>query len=301
MSYYHKGETRIGHFDSERGLVANTGNKAQTFLAKIRSKRRIIGAVWGAFGIVAVISAFFLNVGGFYSAVKQGRTPQVDVAYFMTDADNTIWLVDPQEVTIAVGLEELSSGRIPIPINLAVRNEGSQSLNVVRVELRYDQELRVEPGGRAKIDPKNRLLIYEHELGTLESIEFYTPIDTVDTIYIPFSFVFAPALALSSDGVPVYSWSKIFSPYSGKFSDREISIGVTIFASDRPAISGEINFRLTASVEVHLLFEESEMVPSGLEDQDYSLFGEDPAQHLEVLDHWQAEYPDGGFLVDYYK
>jgi len=257
--------------------------------------------LWAVFCVVVLLLGFFSNVGGFYSDIQRRREPRVDISYFVTDSNHAIRIVDPLEVKIEVGLEELSSGRIPFPINLAVRNEDSEPLDLVRVELTYDRELIVKPGGRAKIDPENRILIYEHGLGTLESTEFYTPIDTVDTIYVPLSFAFVPALSLSSDGVPFYSWVTILSPYSGKFSDKKIAIGVRIFARDRPPTSGVINLTLVANAEVYLLFGESEMVSSELEDKDFRLFGEDPAQHSQILDHWQRQDVAGGYLVDYFK
>jgi hypothetical protein len=158
--------------------------------------------------------------------------------------------------------------------------------------------LKVQSAGKAKIDPNNQFLVYEHSIGTLESVEFYTPLETIDTIHVPFVFHVVPAIVRSNDGVPFYLVTIV--GYEGQhFADKVVQLGVRIYCKDRPTLNGVIRFHLRASVQLIGL---SDSPPDIIDvtKEDTSLFHRIPSTS-ELLEHWKRQDSKEGFLVDYNK
>jgi hypothetical protein len=110
----------------------------------------------------------------------------VEIKYFTRQGSNYSF-IEPQHVVIRPSQTELTKGYATIPINLAVRNLEDGHLEATRVEITYPKGLHITPKGRPKLDPDNSTLIYEHELRSLDPVDSFTPLDTIDVIYMKHS------------------------------------------------------------------------------------------------------------------
>ena len=256
--------------------------------------------IWGVTGVLAHILGFFMNIGGCYSDWKGRRLPDVDIAFFEETSDGRLEIVDPNEVQVLVGGDEVLSGRIPITLNLAIRNTGSEVLEVVRVELSYDSGLEVASDGKAKIDPDNRLLIYEHEIGTLEDVNQYTPLETIDTVYVPFNFKIVPAIVVSRDGVPEY-YLAIDGYEDPTFAAKTVSFGLKVYSRDRPTVNGLVTFHIQPGIGLVTPYDVSDSIQQSIAPDDLQLFRDLSSAAVVTIEQWKVEQPNGGHLISYHK
>jgi hypothetical protein len=261
------------------------------------SVKKKVGVFFAIFGGIAVVVGFLADVGGLYSTWQNKQPISVGIAWY-EKKDTSLRLVPLDAVIVELAPEDVFNQRVSIPVNLAIANKEAAPLEVVRVELNYDKNLKVESTGKVKIDPSNELLVYEHTIGTLESLGFYTPLETIDTIHVPFVFHVVPVIARSRDGVPFYLVTIV--GYEGqKFADKVVQLGVRILCRDRPALTGVIRFHLRAGVQLIGLSD----IPPNIIDvnkEDVALFQRIPLAS-EPLVHWKRRDSKEGFLVDYNK
>ena len=206
--------------------------------------------------IVAALVVTGSLVGIIFLVVEEHtRTapPNVEVAFFKVSEDGSLRLVDSQGVEIEVTMEDLLDGVVRIHINLAVKNTDRQTLEVTRVELTYEEGLEVQSAGRAKIDPQDRSIVYEHDIGTLErNIDLYTPLEALDKVIVPFNHYLIDTIALTKDGVPVLTTVAMGSAEGTLYSEVVITVGVRIYSRGRQPLEGQINFILPPFVEFEI-------------------------------------------------
>lgn len=260
------------------------------------SKKRIalIGTI---LGVIATLVGFFSDIGGFYSQLMKKRKLEVAIAYF-ENQNTKLRLISPDSVMIKVKLEDYINQRIPFPLNLALRNKDNDPLEVVRVELSYKNTMRVESNGRAKIDPENKLLIYEHEIGTLENVGHYTPLQTIDTLYLPFNFLAVEVCALTRDGVPLYTVVILSGVNNFRFADIYLYTPVKIYCKDRPMSIANIILTLRSDLQLVGLPEKPKFL--SLQDTDRKLLNELQLNKPITLEKWEKNSKDG-YLLDYKK
>jgi Rho termination factor, N-terminal domain len=139
-------------------------------------------AKWGLFA--SGVALIFL-INHYYPNIKSLQ-PKYRLAWYQ-ETNGRLSLVDPSKINRTLTADDIYSNRLHVPINLAIRNEDKVPLEVVRVELTYPKKLgEVRSAGKARIDPANRKLVYEHYIGTLENVGEFTPLQSVDVIEIPF-------------------------------------------------------------------------------------------------------------------
>jgi hypothetical protein len=211
---------------------------------------------------------------------------------------NGLRLVDPSNIVVEVSPADVRSGTVPIPLNIAIQNKENADLEVVRIELTYDQENPVTSAGRAKIDPTNRTLIYEHSLGTLAPVESFTPIEEVDVVRVPFRFLLVDTIVLLRDGVPANMVTLV--GYSGAaLSDRIVAFGIKVLCRDRPPMVGTIRLRLGLGVD--LIGETAEGTPSALPPDQVAQFVSWTETPEATLASWTDTYPVGNIPISYSK
>lgn len=143
-------------------------------------------------GVVILISValallgYALNIDDAISRWRSHKRPAAEIMYFQKRGSDYS-LIEPGNVVLEPSLSELKKNYVPIPINLAVRNREKGRLEATRVEITYPKGLRITPRGRPKIDPQNNTLIYEHNLRSLDPVASFTPLDTIDVIYMEHS------------------------------------------------------------------------------------------------------------------
>lgn len=111
-------------------------------------------------------------------------------------------LLGKRPIKMVIDEETMRTQSIKIPVNLAIRNSGADHLEVVSVQISYPDWLEVKSSGRGQIDPDQRLIVYQHQIGTLPPVDTFTPLTNIDTLTLPYSVLIVPTIVKYSDGVP---------------------------------------------------------------------------------------------------
>jgi hypothetical protein len=178
--------------------------------------------MWAALGAVALLLGFVTDLGGMRSWLQSSRTPDTEIKYF-EKKDGRYELIDPTQVVLRPKYEEVSKGYLSVPLNLAVRNKEAKPLEAVRVEISYPEGLKIVPAGNPKIDPQNRVLIYEHDVQDIQAVGNYTPLKTIDTIYIPYYFDHSTGIHINPDGGVAELWRSVTGTQK---RDSHLELGV---------------------------------------------------------------------------
>jgi hypothetical protein len=161
-------------------------SEVNSFSRKLGQNLKRASIIWSIIGIVALLLGLALDVDAAISKWLSRKRPAAEIMYFKKE-DSSYNLIEPENVVVQASKKEVEKNYIAVPINLAVRNLGKDRLEATRVEITYPKGLRVIPQGRPKIDPQNSTLIYEHDLQSLDPVTSFTPLDTIDVIYVHYS------------------------------------------------------------------------------------------------------------------
>jgi hypothetical protein len=241
--------------------------------------RRIPSLVWAALGAAALLLGFVTDLGGVRSWIQSSRTPDAEIKYF-EKKDARYQLIDPKQVVLHPKYEEVSKGYLSVPLNLAVRNKEARPLEAVRVEISYPEGLKILPAGSPKIDPHNRVLIYEHDVQDIQAVENYTPLKTIDTIYIPYYFDHSTGIHINPDG-GVAELSLSVTGTKTRYSPLEL--GVRIYSRGRPTLSQKVGFTVRESTPPSKKQKTIRGKPTG---QDKDLFREVARQAAHAPNKW---------------
>ena len=131
-------------------------------------------------------------------------SPHIELAWY-EEGSKPPTLVPLSKAIIRPTSRDVVSGQIEVPINIAINNRDKQPLRVVRVEMNYPKDIDVQSKGNPKLDRDNQLLVYEHDIGTLEPVDNFTPLETIDVLAIPCSSIeTSDAFVIQTrDGVPL--------------------------------------------------------------------------------------------------
>ena len=224
--------------------------------------------------------------------VKGELPPNLAIAWYKS-TDSGLELVNPNDIQIFLDPEEVIKNRLRMPIQIAVSNRENSSLKVVRIELSYSKNLQVFSEGKARIDPNSNLLIYEHEIGTLENVGHFTPLEQVDTIFIPFQFFVDGFITLLKDDIPIYMTTIVGESF---FEDRTIRLGIRVYCEDRPTINTLIRIHIDA--DFNSVFDTQNGVDSELSNKDFELFSSSFPASI-IVNQWQQKIKPPGKLVEY--
>ena len=140
---------------------------------------------WIVFGL----SLLVIPVINYVFPSKKEIYPKVNLAFYEGEG-NDLKLIPYNNINMGATPLDIISNRLILPLKFALNNEENQPLQVEKVELFYPATIKVKSRGKPKIDPEQRVLIYEHQIGTLQNINYYTPLETIDTLEIPMKFFF---------------------------------------------------------------------------------------------------------------
>lgn len=212
-----------------------------------RKTKWIIALITG----LAIASGYFLNIDDFIKRLVSKTEIDVDIAYY-EKSGSKLRIVDPTLITLDVTPEDyFLKKKIPFSLNLAIRNKDTRPLDVTGVDLIYDKEIDIESQGHTKIDPKNKHIVYRHQIDKLDDVDFFTPLKTVDTIYLPTSqLVTDETIALLKDGVPVY-FATAFTKAGGiKLRELKIPFEIKIYCKDRPVFKESFSVWLICDFKI---------------------------------------------------
>jgi hypothetical protein len=173
-------------------------------------------------------------------------------------------------VVIQPSQGELSKGYAAIPINLAIRNLEEGRLEATRVEITYPKGLRITPKGRPKLDPRNSTVIYEHELRSLDPVASFTPLDTIDVIYVEHSIQGLRSTLIIHDNTSVVEDSAAVEVMGPPYA---ADLRVRLFSRSRPPLEAKLHISVDASQAFNNSPEpEDSDVPALLTNSDATLF-----------------------------
>ena len=211
---------------------------------------KYIRSWWPAIAVVATLLGFAVDLGGCRSYLVSFTRPKLEIAYFTKDDEGHLIISDKGAVDLNLTQEDLDNGTIQVPLNFAIRNLGSETLEDVRIHVKYGKDFEVIPMGTPKIDAAGRQLIYEHNIGLLEPIVTYTPLETVDIIRIPFTFRILPIVTLAKGEIPFYV-RMLFGASSDDEIEKIFALDVDIFSKDRRPIHGTVHLKSPFGNEHH--------------------------------------------------
>jgi hypothetical protein len=222
-------------------------------------------------------------------------TPKVDIAFYKTE--NGSLQIAKDGPVIALTAQDLAQKKVEIPINLALRNRDGTTLEVLEVQISYNKDLEIRSGGKARIDESNQLLIYEHNLGMLVSSDYYMPLQSLDTISVPFDFDERGSVGVTKDGIPLYALT-LFGIPNGERAQKDIDLGITIYFKDRPPVKDRKRLRMFVVAGIQpVLPEFSKEVNADA--ADVYLFRHPPSG--TVLAQWQSGQSPQDPLIQYKK
>jgi hypothetical protein len=210
-----------------------------------------------------------LNIDQAISRWTSHKSPTVQIKYFKKQGSNYDF-IEPENVVLLPSQRELTRNYVAVPINLAVRNLEESRLEATRVEITYPKGLRVTPQGRPKIDPQNNTLIYEHELRSLDPVESFTPLDTIDVIYMEHSIKGLRNTLLIHDNTSRVVSSAAIEVMGPPYA---VDLKVRLFSRNRPPLEAKLHISVDASQAFDSPKEsEDSLVPALLTNSDAALF-----------------------------
>jgi hypothetical protein len=218
--------------------------------------------------------------------------PKFALAWYQS-LNGKLSIVDPQNVQHELSVDDVFKNRIRIPINLAIRNIDKVPLEVVRVELGYGRDMEVHSKGNAKIDPGGRRLIYEHSVGTLEKVDEFTPLQSIDIVEIPFHFIKDRFITLFGDDVPVQSALIVGQDIISK---RELVLDLRVFCKDRPPVEGRIRINIKSGVQPFWDVAQAKQVDVHPGDE---YFFSPELSTIRVINRWSATISPSNKIIDY--
>uniref|UniRef100_UPI001C71F33C hypothetical protein n=1 Tax=Stieleria mannarensis TaxID=2755585 RepID=UPI001C71F33C len=248
----------------------------------------------------AVPVAFLLHlIGKTIYPIPQESLPEIEFGWYQYTESGLV-LEEPDSLKIAVNDTDILNNEVRIPIQIALRRNDPWPLEVVRVELGYPKGMKVSPGGKARIDENESLILYEHSIGTLSEVDTYTPLERVDVVTIPFKFITDRTIVQTSEGIPhMTTW---ILGIEGFVDSKPIRFRVRVFCKNRPPIYGLVNIGLAGKFQFFTDVDEMAEIREGdeLSEADRMLFVDEFAGAHEE-DQWSQAVNPSGDMIRYRK
>ena len=257
-----------------------------------RSKRKY----WTVPKIIAVLAGLIFIVI-LLSIYPPGRwSPPILGLSFYEEKDGDIRLIKNGGIPFSVSLNDIYMDQISIPIQVALRSDEGEQLEVQKVEIYYPSGLKVKSTGDPIIDPKGRVLVYEHDLKSLTSESNFTPLKTIDTLIIPFEFSPLEYGSLGKDGVPEYA---VVGSHMMLLQQPNYHFLVKTYVKGRPTVQGK--FSLNPKLPF-LIFQDTkrDSITLDLTFLEKKIFDRTVSED-EIVDRWTVVTHKSGAKITYVK
>lgn len=247
--------------------------------------RRVL-VIGSMISVALTLLGHALNIDEAISRWASRNRPAVEIKYFKKQGSNYSF-IEPENVVLQPSQGELTKGYATIPINLAVRNLEESRLEATRVEITYPKGLRITPQGRPKIDVQNNMLIYEHELRSLDPVASFTPLDTIDVIYMEHSIQGMRSTLYIHDNTSRWEASVAVEVMGPPYA---VDLKVRLFSRNRPPLEAKLHISVDASQAFNSPKEsEDSLVPALLTNSDVALFRAVSKRLLTVKRAWEVK------------
>lgn len=240
---------------------------------------------WTIIGVIATLLGFVMDLGGCRSYLVSFTKPKLEIAYFTKDDNGHLIISDDGYVDLNLTQEDFDNGTVQVPLNFAIRNLGNETLEDVRIHVKYGKDFEVIPMGAPQIDATGRQLIYEHNIGLLEPINTYTPLETIDIIRIPFTFRLLPFVTLYKGEIPVYI-QMVLGAGSDNETEKIFALDIDIFSKDRSPINGTVYLRVPLGLDI-IGDDEGKGEYAPMSPTDEIFFAQASVQTEGTVDYWE--------------
>jgi len=218
-------------------------------------------------GVIGLITAAIIGVTDTYKLLFPNMNAEYEILYYFKDKKN-IELSDPSNLSIEMTLEDFINGTITLPVNLAIRNKENKFLDIVKIEIYYPSQVKLNSSGKILANTSSKIYkIIEHDIGVLKNSNNYTPIESTDEIMLPIKFPTVEAVGLTEDGVPMYLIMAI-SELEGMFKTyTSFLLPVKVYAKDNKVWEDILKFEVYHKMSVVGYFSDEDE-PISLSDVD---------------------------------
>lgn len=268
----------------QKDAVVTDGTKKPSFVFGPH-----LSNLYVAIGVFVTLVTFIGILLAWHNWGKRQRHLDMSLAFFQQDG-NSITLVDPRDIKLAPSLEDMQSGILRIPLNLAVHNEDNDPLEVVKIVIQYPHELKVRSSARRGISVRENSIVYEHEIGTLDQVAHYTPLQDIDVLELPYQYLPVHVATLTNDGVPMYMVPLATYPPNAGFVDTSIMLKVSIYCKNRKPVTGSITFTVRPNIQlIDQYWDKGDTTQLRSNDsQLVTMIQKLPEDVSCILDHWKA-------------
>lgn len=244
--------------------------------------------------IILGLSVIMIPIGNAFFPAKSTIRPEYTIAFY-ENVNGRLELIDKDSISFDVDEEGILNEEVKLPLQIAIGTTEGERLEIDKIVLSYPSKFQVKSnGGRQQIDPTKTRLIYEHNISTLEPTATFTPIETIDTLVIPFKFFRTEALALTSDSIPLYNFIIIDEAMTREFT---FMIEIEIYCKNRPKVSGTFVTKIAPNLKIIT------DLPSGIPFKPTAgeaiPFGSFPP-HADVSEHWHTYWGKDSIDVEYF-
>jgi hypothetical protein len=189
--------------------------------------------------------------------------PMYSMAFYESTSKG-LKIIDRDSLKVAVSAEDILHNEMKIPLQIALRNDESAPLKVVKVVVTYPKSIDVISKGSHQISPNSNSIIYEHDLQTLEATRNFIPLKTIDTLIVPFKFFVTNLITLTKDDIPIYS---VIIYDSTLFKEKRIDFDIDIFCEDRQTVHGKISPKIKAGLKLIMDLPNGKIIDPSKEDE----------------------------------
>ena len=268
----------------QKDTVVSDGTKKPSFMFG-----RHLSKLYVAIGVFVTLVTFIGIFLAWHNWGKLQQHPNMSLAFFQQDG-NSIILVDPRDIKLAPSLEDMQSKVLRIPLNLAVHNEDNDPLEVVKIVIQYPHELKVRSSARRGILVGENSIVYEHEIGTLDQVAHYTPLQDIDILELPYQYLPVHVATLTKDEVPMYIVPLAMYPPNAGFVDTSIMLKVSIYCKNRKTVTGSITFTVRPNIQlIDQYWDKGDTTRLSSDDVQLATMIQKLPEDLScILDHWKA-------------
>ncbi len=255
------------------------------------------------YGFVVTIVGVIFTIAGFWFGLFSFLVARSDLAPKPLDVD-IVWyemkdgrpqLLADNTVYVTIDDHGFKERAMSMPVNLAVRNRTGEMLEVVSVQITYPNWAKVQSQGKGKIDPNGGSIVYSHQIDTLPSIDEFTPLETIDTLTIPFPVQVRPVLFESREGVPSHEWTLWGGPKHG-YEGKELKLRFRVDCKGHKPMLRDLNLNVPEVFGVAgSMRRKPVLVEIGKAEAESAVRLIDQAK--EELTSWTGQIPQGGSTI----
>ncbi|TNV75095.1 hypothetical protein FGO68_gene14627 [Halteria grandinella] len=195
-------------------------------------------------GVVLTVIGLFLSYW-FFMIERADLAPKpldVDIKWYELK-DGRPQLLTDGSIRVVIDDQGFKARKLKLPVNIAVRNRTGEVLEVASVQISYPSWSNVESQGKGQIDPAGDSIVYRHQIGTLPSVDEFTPLETIDILTLTFPIEVFPILIKNEKGMPFHEWALFGGPEFER-EGKELKLKFRVDCKGHKPVISELNLNM---------------------------------------------------------